>query len=134
MRPGFIFSGAFLNNDSKRGLFFERKEKSLNLFLSILVALLFLFSEVILFILFLSLFLNLLNIEKTINNTNSRYSENSQQIRKKKIIYYNSSLNEFYNNNKFNLTSSLKNNECHKSLLLPKSNSVDFISTIFNIF
>ena len=85
--------------------------------------------------------LNKKNSENKLNKTNTRYFNklnNSEQIPKNKIIYYNSSLNDFYKNNNIfniNLNSSLRKiDKCKNSLILQKSNSISFISNILNTF
>ena len=76
--------------------------------------------------------LNQNNNEKRLNRTNSFSFNTSKNILKNKIIYFNSSLNDFYKNNIFNLKSSMEIIN-KNSLILPKSNSSESVSFIRDI-
>lgn len=80
--------------------------------------------------------LNKNTIDKNLNKTNSFCSDSSKNKEINKVIYFNSTLNNFYkiNNNFFNLKSSEDRNSIKKSLILPPSDKVSFISNILKTY
>ena len=71
-----------------------------------------------------------------LNKTNSFYPNISNKLQNNKIIYFNSSINDFYKkNDDISLDFQFgKINKSKHSLILPKSNSVSFIRNLFNFF
>ena len=79
--------------------------------------------------------LNINNNDKKLNNTNSFFVKKPQRGIRNKIIYFNSSLNDFYDkNNKNNSNLSFKGINNYKYSYLPKSYSVGLINDIISSY
>ena len=79
--------------------------------------------------------LNINNNDKKLNNTNSFFVKKPQRGIRNKIIYFNSSLNDFYDkNNKNNSNLSFKGINNYKHSYLPKSYSVGLINDIISSY